>query len=68
MDAIITFDQLKKATGYDKQFAVEKCLRKNGVRFLYGRCGIYTTSYALNVAMGLCYENKQPEPLEIDIL
>jgi hypothetical protein len=53
MSAIITLSELKTATGYDQPAAVEKCLRKNGVRFLHGRDGIYTTVDALNYAMGL---------------
>lgn len=32
---------------------LEDHLRKNGIRFLYGRNGIYTTMDALNAAMGL---------------
>lgn len=67
-NAIITLEQLKIATGYDSAAGVEKCLRKNGVRFLYGKSGIYTTIDALNVAMGL----KSGEPVmndkEIDII
>lgn len=67
-DAIVTLDQLKIATGYNTASAVEQCLRKNGVRFLYGKSGIYTTVDALNAAMGLKF-NQQPESdSEIHIL
>lgn len=67
-DAIVTLDQLKIATGYNTASAVEQCLRKNGVRFLYGKSGIYTTVDALNAAMGLKL-NQQPESdSEIHIL
>jgi len=51
--ALVTLDQLKAVTGYEQPSAVERCLRKNGVRFLYGRDGVYTTTDALNAAMGI---------------
>ena len=57
MAELVTLDQLKIATGYDRPGDVEKCLRKNGVRFLYGKNGIYTTIDALNAAMGLKSDN-----------
>ncbi len=50
---ILTQDDLKAATGCHTTGALEDCLRKNGVRFLYGKKGIYTTIDALNAAMGL---------------
>jgi hypothetical protein len=53
MSYVLTLDDLKAATGYKQAGDVEKCLRKNGVRFLYGKTGIYTTLDALNAAMGL---------------
>jgi len=51
--AIVTPEELKAATGYDRPSDIEKCLRKNGVRFLYGKRGIYTTIDAINLAMGI---------------
>jgi len=65
---IITLDQLKAATGYDSAGGVERCLRKNGVRFLYGKTGIYTTVDALNAAMGLLKEQQTNNNQEIEIL
>jgi len=67
-DAILTLDQLKIATGYSTASAVEQCLRKNGVRFLYGKSGIYTTVDALNAAMGLKSEERFANDSEIHIL
>jgi hypothetical protein len=66
--AIVTLDQLKIATGYSSASAVEQCLRKNGVRFLYGKSGIYTTVDALNAAMGLKSEQQSVSDPEIHIL
>jgi hypothetical protein len=68
MAQLVTFDQLKVATGYDRPGDVEKCLRKNGVRFLHGKNGIYTTLDALNAAMGLKFKNlPDNETPDIDI-
>ena len=69
MDAVVTLDQLKAITGYTNPGSVEACLRKNGVRFLYGRHGDYTTIDALNAAMGIGKDTLQPvtQP-EIDML
>ncbi|MEI7996129.1 MAG: hypothetical protein WCH01_14635 [Methylococcaceae bacterium] len=68
MALLVNLEQLKVATGYDRPGDVEKCLRKNGVRFLYGKSGIYTTMDALNAAMGLKSDNlPDNESTEIDI-
>lgn len=66
MSTIVTPEDLKAATGYDRPSDIEKCLRKNGVRFLYGKTGVYTTIDALNAAMGITKEkNDIPENIEI---
>jgi hypothetical protein len=69
MSGIVTPEELKALTGYERPSDIEKCLRKNGVRFLYGKTGIYTTVDALNTAMGLKpgENNAQPND-EPDIL
>lgn len=68
MSQIVTQEELKDATGYDRPGDIEKCLRKNGVRFLYGKRGIYTTIDALNAAMGIPTGNQTPvKQHEIDI-
>lgn len=70
MSQIVTPEELKQATGYDRPGDIEKCLRKNGVRFLYGKKGIYTTIDALNHAMGITVDNVNliKNNPEIDIL
>jgi len=68
MSQIVTPEELKAATGYDRPGDIEKCLRKNGVRFLYGKKGLYTTIDALNAAMGLHKGNQAPvKQIDIDI-
>lgn len=57
-NAIITLDQLKIATRHDSAAAVEKCLRKNGVRFLYGKTGIYTTMQHLTTERDMTNQEK----------
>ena len=54
MDTILTTDQLKTATGCSRLSDLEKTLRQNGIRFLYGKNGKpFTTLAAVNAAMGL---------------
>jgi hypothetical protein len=68
MSTIVTPADLKAATGYDRPSDIEKCLRKNGVRFLYGKSGIYTTIDALNAAMGLKSGNIPEKEQDLDML
>lgn len=50
---VLTLDDLRSATGYTRQADVERCLERQGVRFFYGRDGIWTTIEALNAALGV---------------
>jgi hypothetical protein len=51
---LIDSEELQKATGYERIGDLEKCLKKNGVRVLYGKNGQpFTTLYAINAALGL---------------
>lgn len=52
-DSVLNLDALRSATGYTRQADVERCLRKQGVRYFYGRNGIWTTIDALNAALGV---------------
>lgn len=49
---ILNLDALREATGYTRQADVERCLSRQGVRFFYGRDGIWTTIDAINAALG----------------
>jgi hypothetical protein len=62
MDRLITIEQLKTLTGYTRVGDVERCLHQNGVAFLYGRHGPFTTVDALNVAMGIQLNNELISP------
>ena len=67
MNPLITTDQLKTATGYDRPGDIEKCLRKNGVRVLYGKGGkIFTTLDAINSALGVKSGGEEDETNEIE--
>jgi len=35
--ALVTFDDLKATTGYARLADVERCLKKAGIRYFYGR-------------------------------
>ena len=49
MALLVNLEQLKVATGYDRPGDVEKCLRKNGVRFLHRLDVIFTNFDALRM-------------------
>jgi len=56
--ALIFYDDLKRATGYERMGDIENCLKKNGVRMFYGKNNqIFTTSDALNLALGIDSKN-----------
>lgn len=63
---LLTTNDLKTATGCTRMKDLEECLKKNGVRYLYGKRGIYTTTDAINAAMGLkTVSNQQANDIEI---
>ncbi|MEY3760049.1 MAG: hypothetical protein RIR39_1540 [Pseudomonadota bacterium] len=68
MANLVSLNELKQITGYKTAPAVEECLTKNGVRFLYGRHGIYTTIDAINAAMGISKDTAAQTEPEISIL
>lgn len=52
-NSVLNLDALRTATGYTRQADVERCLQRQGVRFFYGKDGIWTTIEALNAALGV---------------
>lgn len=65
MNTLINQPELLKATGHKTKSSLEKCLRAQKVRFLYGKNGeIFTTLDALNAAMGLQSQTQEPESIE----
>ena len=54
MSQLISTEQLKKATGYERVSDIERCLVSNRVKFLYGKNNtIFTTLDAFNAALGI---------------
>jgi hypothetical protein len=69
MEVLITLDHLKAITGYDRPGDIERCMKKNGIRFLYGQGGtIFTTIDAINAAMGLKNQDFNATPEVIDFI
>jgi len=70
MSILVSIEELKIATGYNNVSAVENCLKRNGVPFLYGKKGyIFTTRDAINCALGISpdsTENKKFEKIVFD--
>lgn len=68
MSKLITTTELKTATGCKRDSDLETVLRKNGVRFLFGKNGIFTTVDAVNAAMGLQSQPVTDQADNIEIL
>lgn len=58
----VQFEDLQQLTGYQRQSDVEECLKRQGIRFFYGRRGIWTTMEALNAALGVRQPAANAEP------
>ncbi len=50
---ILNIDDLKKVTCYKYAGDVEKCLKKQGIRFFFGKNGPWTTIDLINAAGGI---------------
>jgi hypothetical protein len=50
---ILEHADLAQATGYQRRADIEACLKRQGVRYFYGRRGLWTTQEALNEALGI---------------
>jgi len=68
MSKLITTSELKNVTGCKRDSDLETILRKNGVRFLFGKNGIFTTVDAVNAAMGLQSQTVTDQADNIEIL
>lgn len=50
---VLTFEDLKRITGYGRRADVEKTLHEQGIRLFRGRAGPWTTVDLINQAGGL---------------
>lgn len=65
MSYIVTFNQLKEATGYSRISDIERWLNKTGIPFFYGKGGkVFTTQDKINEA--LTHVEKQQSRIEFD--
>jgi hypothetical protein len=53
IDRILSFQDLQRITQYQRRSDVERCLRNQGIRWFYGRRGLWTTVELVNQAGGL---------------
>lgn len=51
--SVLTFEDLKRITGYARRADVEKSLHEQGIRIFRGRAGPWTTVELINQAGGL---------------
>lgn len=63
---VLTFEDLQRLTGYTRRSSVEKALRKQGIRWFWGRHGPWTTVAMINQAGGL--QPATQEHYGVDIL
>jgi len=49
---VLTFQDLQRLTGYTRRSGVEQTLRKQGIRWFWGRQGPWTTIDLVNQAGG----------------
>lgn len=65
MARLVTHEELKAATGFDNNAALEKCLRSQKIPVLYGKDGhVFTTLDAINKALGLNYDQQNEDKIE----
>lgn len=66
MARIVSHEELKIATGFDNNAALEKCLRSQKVAVLYGKNGhVFTTLDAINSALGLNTKEENLDKIEL---
>jgi len=51
-ETVLTFQDLQRLTGYTRRSGVEGALRKQGIRWFWGRNGPWTTIDMVNQAGG----------------
>lgn len=56
---LVTFESLKAVTGYERRSDIERSLQSQGIRFFYGRNGLWTTLTLINRAGGAGTENSE---------
>jgi len=64
--SVLTFEDLKRITGYARRADVERALHAQGIRLFRGRTGPWTTVDLINQAGGLKAGNQ--EQYGVDIL
>jgi hypothetical protein len=52
VSGILSFDDLKQVTGYQRRSDIERTLREQGIRVFMGRNGPWTTADLINQAGG----------------
>ena len=63
---VLTFEDLKRITGYARRADVERALHEQGIRLFRGRTGPWTTVELINQAGGL--RPASQEQYGVDIL
>lgn len=64
-NGVLTTDDLRKLTQYDRIGDVRRCLERNGIRYFHAKDGVWTTIDLVNQAGGLSTATG-PEPYPAD--
>lgn len=65
-NSIVDTEQLKSVLGYERPGDIERCLTKNGVRYICGKNGPVTTTDAINAALGVTLIDKSTEKSDFE--
>lgn len=63
--SVLTFEDLKRITGYERRSDVERTLHAQGIRLFRGRTGPWTTVDLINQAGGLQPATQEKYGVEI---
>lgn len=63
---LVPFESLRVLTGYERRSDIERSLQSQGIRFFYGRHGLWTTLTLINYAGGAGTGN--PENYDAEII
>jgi hypothetical protein len=62
---VVTFEDLKRITGYARRADIERTLQQQGIRLFKGRSGPWTTVELINQAGGLKADHQEQYGVEI---
>ena len=65
----LDFDTLSHLTGYQRPADIERWCDQHGIRYFRCRAGLFTTTAAINAALGIypnSFDNIRPKPKPLE--